>query len=48
MYGFSKANRANISKKELKTYKKDAKVNFSRTDEQIEDYLRIKTLIEVL
>ena len=48
VYGFAKAKRANIDKGELRNYKKDAKFNLSITDEQIKDYLRKRTWIEVL
>ena len=48
VYGFAKAKRGNITEKELKIYKKDAKVDFSLTDEQINNYLKNRTWIEVL
>ena len=48
VYAFAKANRGNINEKELRDYKKDAKFNLSITDEQIKDYLRKRTWIEVL
>ena len=39
-YGFSKNDKGNISRKELKRFKEDAKDRLSFTDEQIEAYLR--------
>jgi hypothetical protein len=39
-YGFSKNDKGNISGKELKAFKKDAKAQFLLTDEQIEARLR--------
>ena len=47
-YAFAKSKRGNISEKELRGYKKNAKVNLSLTDEQIRDHLRKRTWIEVL
>jgi len=46
-YGFSKNDRGNISRKELKKFKRDAKDQFLLTDEQIEARLRNGTLIEI-
>jgi len=46
-YGFSKNDRDNISRKELKRFKRDAKAQFLLTDEQIEAYLRNGSLIEI-
>jgi len=46
-YGFSKNDKGNISRKELKRFKKDAKDQFLLTDEQIKDRLRNGTLIEI-
>jgi hypothetical protein len=46
-YGFSKNDKGNISKKELKAFKEDAKKRFSLTDEQIEARLLNGTLIEI-
>jgi len=48
VYGFAKADRGNINEKELRDYKKDAKVDLSMTGEQIRDRLRKRTLIEIL
>jgi len=48
VYGFPKSKRANISRKELKAFKIDAKENFELTDEQIKSWLKHGTLIEVL
>jgi hypothetical protein len=47
-YGFSKNDKGNISKKELKAFKEDAKIRLSFTDEQIEAHLRNGTLIEII
>ena len=46
-YGFAKADRANISKKELRDLKKRAKIALSLNDTQIRDRLRERTWIEV-
>jgi hypothetical protein len=46
-YGFSKNDRGNINEKELKAFKKDAKIRLSFTDEQIEAHLRNGALIEI-
>ena len=46
-YGFSKNDRGNISRKELKRFKEDAKLQFSFTEEQIEDRLRNGIFIEI-
>ena len=47
VYSFAKSDRANISEKDLREFKKRAKINFSKTDEQIRDLLRKRDLIEV-
>jgi len=47
-YGFSKNDRGNISEKELKRFKRDAKNQFLLTDEQIEVRLRNGTFIEII
>ena len=47
VYGFSKSDRDNISKKELKAFKVDAKEDFALTDEQIKAWMERGTLIEV-
>ena len=46
-YGFSKNDRGNISRKELKRFKEDAKMQFSFTEEQIEARLRNGIYIEI-
>ena len=46
-YGFSKNDRGNINRKELKAFKEDAKKWFSLTDEQIKVALQKGTLIEI-
>jgi len=47
VYSFAKANRGNISEKELRIFKKRAKIFISKTDEEIRDDLRKRDLIEV-
>jgi hypothetical protein len=47
-YGFSKNDKGNISRKELKRFKEDAKDRLSFTDEQIEAYLRNGAFIEII
>jgi hypothetical protein len=47
-YAFAKADRGNISEKELRNHKKNAKVYLSATDEQLRDFLRKRDLIEIL
>jgi len=47
-YGFAKAKRANISKKELRDLKKKAKIALSLTDGQIKDKLSKRAWSEVL
>jgi hypothetical protein len=47
-YGFSKNDRGNISRKELKRFKEDAKNRLSLTDEEIEDRLRNGIFIEII
>jgi hypothetical protein len=48
VYSFAKANKGNISEKDLRDYKKRAKFYLSRTDEQIRDILKRRDLVEVL
>ena len=48
VYGFPKSKRDNISDKELKWYKNEAKDNLSFTDEQIKKLLNDKTFIEII
>ena len=47
VYGFAKSERANISEKELKSYKKLAKKYFCMTVEQIEERIKEGQLIEL-
>lgn len=47
IYGFAKSGRENISKNELIFFKRNAKIYFRLTDEQIEARLQSKTLIEI-
>jgi len=47
-YGFSKNDKGNISRKELKRFKEDAKYRLSLTDEEIEDRLRNGIFIEII
>jgi hypothetical protein len=46
-YGFSKSDMDNISEKDLKRFKEDAKLQFSFTEEQIEARLRNGIFIEI-
>jgi len=47
MYGFSKSDRDNISEKDLKRFKLDAKKQLSITDEEIRLYLKDGIFIEI-
>jgi hypothetical protein len=47
-YGFPKSDRDNISRKELKAFKEDARVQLLLTDEQIEVRLRKGNFIEII
>ena len=47
VHGFSKSDMDNISEKELKAFKADAKIRFSFTDEQLNVRLQNGTLIEI-
>jgi hypothetical protein len=47
-YGFAKADRGNISEKELRNFRKMAKIHLSLTDAEIRDDLRKRNWIEVL
>ena len=47
VYGFPKSVRGNISEKELKAFKIDAKEDFALTDAQINAWLKRGTLIEI-
>jgi hypothetical protein len=46
-YGFSKNDKGNISEKDLKGFKRDAKKRLSLTDKEIEDRLRNGIFIEI-
>ena len=48
VYGFAKSDRGNISEKDLRDFKKKAKIRLSLTDEEIENDLRKRDLIEIL
>jgi hypothetical protein len=48
VYGFTKSDRGNIDHGELRAFKNDAKEQLNLTDEQLEKWLRNRTLIEVL
>ncbi|WP_461246396.1 type II toxin-antitoxin system RelE/ParE family toxin [Treponema sp. R6D11] len=48
VYGFSKNDRDNISGKELKRFKEDAKDQFLLTDDQLDTRLRNGTFIEII
>jgi len=47
-YAFAKSNRGNINERQLKNFKKSAKVFLSSIDEQIENKKRKRDLIEIL
>ena len=47
-YCFAKSKRGNISKMELKNYKKKAKIALSLTDGQIKEKLRKRVWLEIL
>jgi hypothetical protein len=47
-YGFSKSDRDNISAKDLKRFKEDAKSRLSYTDEQIMELVQNRALIEII
>jgi hypothetical protein len=47
VYGFSKSDVDNISRKDLKRFKEDAKLQFSFTEEQIEARLKNGIFIEI-
>ena len=46
-YGFSKNDKGNISEKDLKRFKEDAKLQFAFTEEQIRVALQKGNLIEI-
>jgi len=48
VYGFAKSKRRNLNEKELRNYKKRAKIALSLTNEEIRDGLRERAWIEVL
>jgi hypothetical protein len=48
VYGFAKSARDNISDKELRKLKDNAKDGFALTDEQIKAMLKMKTLSEII
>jgi hypothetical protein len=48
VYGFAKSDRDNIDSGELQGFKIDAGYQLALTDEQIETWLKNKTLIEIL
>jgi hypothetical protein len=47
-YGFLKSDKDNISRKELKAFKEDARIQLILTDEQIEVRLRKGNFIEII
>lgn len=47
VYGFSKSDRGNISNKELKAFKIDAKEDFDLTEAQLGAWLKIGSLTEI-
>ena len=48
VYGFAKSDRGNIEQGELQLFKDDARDQLSLTDEQLENWLKNRTLIEIL
>jgi hypothetical protein len=48
VYGFAKSDRGNIDQGELRGFKEDAKYQLALTDEQIDAWLKKRTLIEIL
>jgi hypothetical protein len=47
VYGYAKSDRANIDRGELHIFRENAKDQLAMTDEQIEAWLRNRTLIEI-
>ena len=47
-YCFAKSDRDNISEKELRIFKKTAKIDFTMTDTELREHLRKRDLIEIL
>ena len=47
-YAFAKSNRGNINKRQLKVFKKTAKVDLTMTDDELRNELRKRDLIEIL
>ena len=48
MYGFAKSDMANISGKDLRKFKDEAKDKFLLTDKHIEAMLKMGTLKEII
>ena len=48
VYSFAKADRRNITKKELKDFRKRAKIYFAMTNEEIRDRLKKRAWIEII
>ena len=48
VYGYAKSDRANIDRGELQALRLDAKYQLAMTDEQIEAWLKNRTLIEII
>ena len=48
VYSFAKSDRGNISERQLRNFKKNAKIKLTITDEEIMDLLRKRDLMEVL
>ena len=48
VYAFAKSKRKNINKKELRIFKKRAKINLTMTNDELRDDLRKRDLIEIL
>ena len=47
-YGFTKSDMGNINKRQLRVFKKKARINLKLTEEEIRNELRKRDLIEVL
>jgi hypothetical protein len=47
-YCFAKSNKDNISEKELKAFKKTAKINLTMTDDELRNQLKKRDMIEIL
>ena len=48
VYGFAKSDKGNIDRGELRSFKIDAKYQLALTDEQLDAWLKKKTLTEII